>query len=185
MYFIYVFIDTFFNWRLKGKDHKKLLVYKLQYLLTIIRKPFIVNNDHRADKRSLKLRTKRRLDSLLAESPWTEQANMRAHAGQIRGLVSNTHDLPSSLTNRHFLLKRCAAYLVVDIYTVGPLILPVEIIQPMLILLNYRSKHLKRRWYIYTFQVNPLTHCDALSSTTFYSTYYFLCNVYWYSLWLN
>ena len=78
---------------------------------------------------------------------------------------------------------RCYFLTVVTIATIS---LPVERIQPMLILLNYRSKHLKRRWYIYTFQVNPLTHCDALSSTTFYSTpYYFLCNAYWYSLWVN
>ena len=56
----------------------------------------------------------------------------------------------------------------------------------MLILLNYGLKLLKRRWYTYTFHVNPLTHLDALSSKTFYSTnYYFLCNTYCYSLWVN
>ena len=40
------------------------------------------------------LRTERRLsslESLVAESPWTEQANMRAHTGHIRHLVSGTH----------------------------------------------------------------------------------------------
>ena len=78
---------------------------------------------------------------------------------------------------------RCYFYTVLTIVTIS---LPVEIIQPMLIVLNYRSKHVKRRWYIYKFQVNPLTHCYALSSKTFYSTpYYFLSNTYWYSLWVN
>ena len=38
----------------------------------------------------------------------------------------------------------------------------------------------------YTFHVNPLAHVDALSSITFYSTpYYFLCNAYYYLLWVN
>ena len=63
---------------------------------------------------------------------------------------------------------------------------PVEIIHPMLILLNYGLKLLKRRWYTYTFHVNSLTHVHALSSVTFYSTpYYFLCNTYCYLLWVN
>ena len=38
---------------------------------------------------------------------------------------------------------------------------------------------LKRRWYTYTFHVNPLTHVDALSSITFHSTpCYSLCSAY-------
>ena len=41
--------------------------------------------------------------------------------------------------------------------------LPVEVINRMLILLNYRLKHLKRRWYTYTFYVNALTHVNTLS----------------------
>ena len=67
-----------------------------------------------------------------------------------------------------------------------PIPLSFEIIRPMLILLNYGLKLLKRRWYTHTFHVNPLTHVDALSSITFYSSpYYFLCDAYCYSLWLN
>ena len=71
--------------------------------------------------------------------------------------------------NKWWRYCRCRCYFQI-VVTIAAMSLPVEIIQPMLILLNYRSKHLKRRWYIYTFQVNPLTHCDALSSKTFYST---------------
>ena len=53
-------------------------------------------------------------------------------------------------------------YYFLTVVTIATISLPVEIIQPMLILLNYRSKHLQRQCYIYTFQINPLTHCDAV-----------------------
>ena len=48
----------------------------------------------RADKRRLKLRTERSLGSLIAESPLTEQANMRTH---------DSSGLPS-LPNHNYLL---------------------------------------------------------------------------------
>ena len=54
------------------------------------------------------------------------------------------------------------------IYLKEPYHCQVGVIRLMLILLNYGLKHLKRRCYTYTFHVNPLTHVDALSSTTFY-----------------
>ena len=53
------------------------------------------------------------------------------------------------------------------------ILLPVKVIRPMLILLNYRFKLFEHRWYTYTFHFNLLTHVDTLSSTTFYSTPYY------------
>ena len=72
----------------------------------------------RMDERSLKLRTERRPGSLVAESPWTEQANVRTHAGHIRRLVSGTLEHatpPPPPSNPHFLLIICAIYLVENI----------------------------------------------------------------------